>query len=142
MAVLLGAVGGLFLLSFDYARAMNTYLVLVHATREAARVAGYEGTTTTQVQNAAITAAGDFVSLNSANITCDAVTFNTATGTYVVAGTCASPRVVDSAYRITITKTFQPIMPFVQFTAGSSGNYAPGGITISHQVVGIVMDEP
>ncbi len=132
----------MFLLTFDYVRAMNTYLVIVHATREAARVAGYEGTTTTQIQNAAIAAAGDFVSLSAGDIACEAVTLDTSTGTYTVGGSCSNPRSVDSAYRITVTKTFQPIIPFVRFNGGSSAHYSSGGITISHQLVGIVMNEP
>src|SRR5688572_8961124 len=70
ISVIMFFVGGLFLVGFDYARAMNTYLVTVHAAREAARVAGYERvctttvvspcTGTTTVQSAALAAANDF----------------------------------------------------------------------------------
>lgn len=142
ISLLLAAVGGMFLLAFDYARVMNTYLVVAHATREGARVAGYQNSTTTKIRTAAIAAAGDFVSLSNSDIVCENITLDSSNGTYTVGGTCPAALTLNSNYRITITKTFQPVLPFVRFNGGPSASYASSGITVSHQVIGIVMDEP
>jgi hypothetical protein len=50
-------------------------------------------------------------------------------------------RPIDSAFRITTSTTFTPMVPFIRFGA-NAGGYADGAIPISHQVLGLVMDEP
>jgi hypothetical protein len=149
LSVIIFFVGGLFLVGFDFARAMNTYLVTVHAAREGARIAGYERactttvvspcTGTTTVQSAALQAANDFTSVT---VVCEMVNVNTANGTFTVGSACPNVRPVDSAFRITTSTTFQPIVPFIKFGVGAAGGYASGAIPISHQVLGLVMDEP
>lgn len=140
LSFIMAFVGGFFLLTFDYARAMNVYLVVVHATREAARVAALDNTTSTQVENAAKNAAADFVSASALTVTCSQINFNPANPTAsTVVGACASPRTADTAFRVTVTTTFQPLVPVVGFAAG--GGYS-GTISISHSLVGMVLQEP
>jgi Flp pilus assembly protein TadG len=139
LALILTFLGGFFLLTFDYARAMNVYLVVVHAAREGARVAALEGTTTSQIETAAKNAAADFVAASALTVTCTEVTLNPATGAYTVGSACTSPRATESAFRVNVSTQFTPLVPFVGF--GSSGRYT-WTIPISYSLVGFVLDEP
>ncbi len=139
LSLIMVFLGGFFLLTFDYARAMNTYLVVVHATREAARTATRENTSTTDIQNAATNAAADFISASALTVTCSQITLSASAGTYTVGSACASPRPVDTAFVVTVSTSFLALVPMVGF-AGGTGYGDP--IPISHSLVGIVQDEP
>lgn len=139
LSLILVFLGGLFLLTFDYARALNTYLVVVHATREAARVAAVKTVSTENVRDAARNAARDFVPSDQLIVQCRRITLNIADGTYGDVEGCPNTRAVDSAYRITVSAQFRPLFPFVGFVSG--GRYAEGNIDVRYDLVGIVMDD-
>jgi Flp pilus assembly protein TadG len=135
LAIVLVALCSLFLAAFDFGQAMNIYLVTVHATREAARVATVAGTSVGAVQAAAQNAAGDTVASSSLSVSCQAATFNASSGTYVTTGGCPSPLVADTAFALTVSTTVTPMLPFTGLLFGS---LSLGPIPVNYTLVGIV----
>src|ERR1700704_6704237 len=90
LALVLVTLCSLFVADFDFGQTMSVYLVTVHATREAARVASVAGTTTAAVQAAAQNAASDTLPASALTVSCQTATFNAGTGTYTLTGGCPS----------------------------------------------------
>ena len=152
LALILTFLGGLFVLTFDYGRAMNTYLLVVHAAREGARIAALEAKPTSEIETAAknaatcrqaprvFTASGtcDFFAAGDLTVDCTTITLNLANGTYTPGSACLPSRGINTAFRVTVSTHFTPLVPVVGF--GSGGRYA-GTIPISYSVIGLVLDE-
>jgi Flp pilus assembly protein TadG len=138
-ALVLVAMCSLFLAAFDFGRVVNVYLVTVHATREAARIASIAGQTTGAVQSAARNAATDSVTPADLGVTCRAATLDAASGTYVPGATCSSPLVADTAFVVTVSTTVRPLVPFTGLLFGS---LALGDVPVTYSVAGVVQAGP
>jgi Flp pilus assembly protein TadG len=135
LALVLVTLCSLFVAAFDFGKTMNVYLVVVHATREAARIASVAGSTTTAVQSAAQNAANDTLAPAALTVTCQVANFNAANGTYTNAGSCPSPLVADSAFTVTVSTTVAPLLPVTGLFFGSPP-LAP--IPVSYTLLGVV----
>jgi Flp pilus assembly protein TadG len=135
LALVLVTLCSLFVAAFDFGQTMSVYLVTVHATREAARVASVAGTTTAAVQAAAQNAASDTLPASAVAVSCRAATFDASAGTYALAGTCASPLVADSTFAVTVSTVVSPVLPFTGLFFGSS---SLGPIPVNYTLMGVV----
>jgi Flp pilus assembly protein TadG len=134
LALVLVALLSLAITAFDYGQVVNIYLVTIHATREAARVASVAGTAVSAVQAAAQNAAGDSIAPTNLTVTCQLQTFDGSHGTYTATGPCASTLTVDQAFVITSTTTVSPVLPFTGLLFGST---SVGPISVSYSLLGI-----
>jgi Flp pilus assembly protein TadG len=135
LAVVLVALCSLFLAAFDYGQVMSVYLVTVHATGEAARVASVAGTSTATVQAAAQNAAADTIAASALTVSCQTATFDASSGTYTVAGNCPTPLVADTTFAVTVSTIVSPVLPFTGLLFGS---LSLGPIPVSYTLLGIV----
>jgi Flp pilus assembly protein TadG len=138
-ALVLLVMCGLLVAALDYGRVMNTYVVIVHATREAARIASIAGSTTSAVQNAASNAAQDTLSAAQLSVICSAATFDAPTGTYQTTGSCGSPLVADTAFQVSVSTTVTPLVPVTGLLFGS---FSFAAIPVSYSLAGIVQAGP
>ena len=138
-ALVLLVMCGLLVGAIDYGRVMNVYLVTVHATREAARIASIAGSTTSAVQSAARNAAQDSIAPAQLAVTCRAATFDASSGTYTSSGTCGSPLVADSAFEVSVSTTVTPLVPVTGLLFGS---FTFAAIPVSYSLAGIVQSGP
>src|SRR5437879_13028135 len=135
LALVLVALCSLVISAFDCGQVVNVYLVTVHATREAARVASVAGTTVPAVQAAAQNAAADSIASGALTVTCQAATFDASQGSYTPSGACASPLAADTSFAITVRTTVSPVLPFAGLLFGST---TIGPLPVSYTLLGIV----
>jgi Flp pilus assembly protein TadG len=135
LAIVLAALCSFFLAAFDFGQVMNIYLVTVHATREAARVASVAGTSVSAVQAAAKSAAADTVAGSALTVRCQTATFDAASGTYVLGAACPTPLVADAPFAVTVSTTVNPVLPFTGWLFGS---LSLGPIPVNYTLLGIV----
>jgi Flp pilus assembly protein TadG len=129
----------LFVGALDYGRVMNTYLVTVHATREAARIASIAGSSTSAVQSAARNAAQDSIAPAALTVTCRAATFDAAHGSYATGGVCPSPLAADTGFEVSVSTTVAPLIPFSGVLFGS---FSFGPVPVSYTLAGVVQAGP
>jgi Flp pilus assembly protein TadG len=135
LALVLVTLCSLFVTAFDYGQVMNVYLVTIHATREAARVASVAGTSVAAVQAAADNAAADTLAPGALTVTCHGALFNAASGTYSVSGPCPSPLAADTPFVVSVSTSVSPVLPFTGLLFGSM-QLGPGPVT--YTLLGIV----
>jgi len=138
-ALVLLVLCALFVGALDYGRVMNSYLVTVHAAREAARIASIAGSTTSEVQAAARNAAQDSIAPGALVVTCRAANLDAAHGSYATGGSCPSPLPADTAFEVTVSTTVQPLVPFSGLLFGS---FTFGPVPVSYALAGMVQAAP
>jgi Flp pilus assembly protein TadG len=136
LALVFVALCSLAVAAFDFGQVMNVYLVTVHATREAARVASVAGTSTSAIQAAAQNAASDTLPASALTVSCQTATFNAGTGTYTLTGGCPSQMAADTAFAVSVSTTVSPVLPFTGLLFGS---LSVGPLSVNYTLLGIVL---